>query len=180
MGWIGIVLEAMTGGGAPVWSGSPDTPVEVCNDDPMRVLLQRVAHASVAVDGAIVGEISRGLLLLVGFKRGDTASQLRPLAEKVVNLRVFPGEKGDFDRSVLDIGGGVLSVSQFTLYADTRKGRRPDFAEALDATSARELFLEWCRLIQSLGVVNACAGVFQATMRVHSQNEGPVTVLLGD
>lgn len=144
----------------------------------MRILLQRVAHASVTVEGTVVSAIDRGLLLLVGFKRGDTTAQLRPLALKVVNLRVFPGEKGEFDRSVLDIGGGVLSVSQFTLYADTRKGRRPDFAEALDATSARELFSEWCRIVPTLGVANASSGIFQASMQVSSQNEGPVTILL--
>lgn len=144
----------------------------------MRVLLQRVANASVTVDGVVVGAIDRGLLLLVGFGRGDTATGLRTVAEKVLNLRVFPGENGDFDRSVLDIEGGVLSVSQFTLYAETRKGRRPDFGGALEATTARELFKEWCALVPALGVKQAPHGVFQASMEVASTNDGPVTILV--
>jgi D-tyrosyl-tRNA(Tyr) deacylase len=100
------------------------------------------------------------------------------MAEKIVGLRVFPGEKGSFDSSVLEVGGGVLSVSQFTLYGDTRKGRRPDFAEALPADTARTLFDEWCRIIPTLGVTSAPHGVFQAHMRVSSQNDGPVTLIL--
>jgi len=100
------------------------------------------------------------------------------MAEKIVGLRVFAGEKGSFDRSVLEVGGGVLSVSQFTLYGDTRKGRRPDFVAALPADTARTLFDEWCRIIPALGVTSAPHGVFQAHMVVESLNDGPVTLIL--
>jgi len=144
----------------------------------MRVILQRVNHASVTVEGQVVGQIGKGLLLLVGFAKGDDTSKLRPMAEKVLNLRVFEGEKGSFDRSVLDIQGAVLSVSQFTLYADPRKGRRPDFAQALDADTARGLYTEFCALLPALGVRQTAAGVFQAHMLVASENDGPVTILV--
>jgi D-tyrosyl-tRNA(Tyr) deacylase len=144
----------------------------------MRILLQRVVRASVEVDGAVAGAIEGGLLLLVGFQKGDGPKSLRPLAEKIVNLRVFGGEKGGFDRSVLEVGGGVLSVSQFTLFGETRKGRRPDFGAALEASAARILFESWCTLIPELGVKSTASGVFQAHMRVLSVNDGPVTLLL--
>ena len=130
------------------------------------------------VDGQVVGQIAKGLLLLIGFCKGDDPSKLRPMAEKVLNLRVFEGEKGSFDRSVLDIQGEVLTVSQFTLYADPKKGRRPDFAQALDADTARTLYTQFCALLPTLGVRRAASGVFQAHMLVASENDGPVTILI--
>ena len=144
----------------------------------MRVLLQRVSKASVSVEEKVLGEISGGLLLLTGFGKGDDESKLLPMAEKIINLRVFPDEKGRFDKSVLDISGEILVVSQFTLYADTTKGRRPDFFNALEPDKARVLCDSFVQLLKSKGVSKVATGEFGAHMFVNLENDGPVTIMV--
>jgi D-tyrosyl-tRNA(Tyr) deacylase len=144
----------------------------------MKVLLQRVQSAAVHVDGAAISEIGRGLLLLVGFAAGDGPGQLTALAEKILHLRIFPDQKGRFHLSVRDIGGEILLVPQFTLYADTEKGRRPDFFAALAAASAEPLFEEFIREFHRKGFERTAAGVFGAHMQVSLVNDGPVTIML--
>ena len=142
----------------------------------MRIVLQRSKKASVTVDGQIVGEIDKGLVLLVGVTHEDTAEAARFLADKVVNLRIFEDEEGKMNHSLLDVGGSILSVSQFTLYGDCRKGRRPNFMDAArpdHATEIYELFNEELRKY-----VNVETGIFGAMMDVQLVNDGPVTLIL--
>ena len=143
----------------------------------MRALLQRVSAASVSVDNVITGQIGEGFLVFLGVGKSDTQEDLEYLVDKVINLRVFPDEHGKFDRSVQDVGGEILLVSQFTLYADTRKGRRPSFSDALPVNEAKELFIEATEVFRNSGV-NIETGVFQADMSVSLVNEGPVTLLI--
>jgi D-aminoacyl-tRNA deacylase len=143
----------------------------------MRILLQRVAEARVEVSGATVGKIGHGLLLFVGIKSGDTHKEADYLADKVVNLRIFPDELGRMNRSVQDAGGGLLVVSQFTLYGDCRKGRRPGFDQAAPPEIARELY-EYLNSYFRMTGLTVQTGVFQAEMQVHLINDGPVTFLL--
>jgi len=139
--------------------------------------VQRVSEASVRVDGAVVGRIDRGLLVLLGVGRGDAEEDARDLAEKVANLRIFPDEGGRMNRSVLDIGGAVLVVSQFTLYGDARKGRRPSYVDAAPPDEAMALY---ARFVDSLrgASLTVETGTFRAMMDVALVNEGPVTILL--
>ena len=143
----------------------------------MRALLQRVSSASVSVDNVITGQIEGGFLVFLGVGKSDTQEDLEYLVDKVINLRVFPDEHGKFDRSVQDVGGEILLVSQFTLYADTRKGRRPSFSDAMPVNAAKELFVEATEAFKNSGV-NIETGVFQADMSVSLVNEGPVTLLI--
>ena len=143
----------------------------------MRALLQRVSAASVSVDNVITGQIGEGFLVFLGVGKSDTQEDLEYLVDKVINLRVFPDEHGKFDRSVQDVGGEILLVSQFTLYADTRKGRRPGFSDAMPVNEAKELFIEATEVFRNSGV-NIETGVFQADMSVSLVNEGPVTLLI--
>ena len=143
----------------------------------MRVLVQRVRSARVEVDGETVGEIGHGLLLLVGITHNDTVENARYLAEKVARLRIFEDEQQKMGRSVLDVGGSVLSVSQFTLYGSVRRGRRPDFTEAARPEQARELYEQFNRLLEEQGLTVA-TGRFGAMMQVHLINDGPVTLML--
>jgi len=143
----------------------------------MRIVLQRVSQASVTVDGNIVGQIGRGVLLLVGVGKGDTEKESVYLAEKIVNLRVFPDETGKMNLSLLDIGGSALVVSQFTLYGDCSKGRRPGFDGAAPPELARQLYEHFVGRIRAAGV-KVETGVFQASMTVSLVNEGPVTFIL--
>jgi len=143
----------------------------------MRIVLQRVSQASVTVDGNIVGQIGRGVLLLVGVGKGDTEKDSVYLAEKIVNLRVFPDETGKMNLSLLDIGGSALVVSQFTLYGDCSKGRRPGFDGAAPPELARQLYEHFVGRIRAAGV-KVETGVFQASMTVSLVNEGPVTFIL--
>jgi len=138
---------------------------------------QRVSRARVQVDGRTVGEIGRGLLLLVGAGEGDSESHARWLAEKCAQLRIFDDERGRFDRSLLDTGGSALVVSQFTLYGDCRKGRRPSFSGALDPDAARPLLETFAAALRALGV-HVETGCFGAAMNVELTNDGPVTLLL--
>ena len=143
----------------------------------MRALVQRVSQASVAVDNATIGEIQRGLLLLVGFRSGDDEQALRFCAEKCANLRVFPDADGKMNRSLLDIGGGVLCVSQFTLYGDCRKGRRPSFDEAAPQEEAEALYERFLKILAEQGLGPA-HGTFGAHMHVEIHNDGPVTLMV--
>ncbi|HEY3741117.1 MAG TPA: D-aminoacyl-tRNA deacylase [Bryobacteraceae bacterium] len=143
----------------------------------MRAVLQRVKYAKVEVAGAVTGEIGVGLLILLGVKKGDVAVDADWLVEKVINLRVFEDSEGKMNLSVLDVGGGLLVVSQFTLYADTRRGRRPGFDMAARPEEARalyEYFVERARVVSGLAVGT---GVFQAEMAVTLLNDGPVTII---
>lgn len=144
----------------------------------MRAVVQRVTRASVTVDGEVTGAIEAGLLVLLGAGHGDGASDLAYLVDKIVNLRIFADEAGKMNRSVLDIGGGVLVVSQFTLYGDARKGRRPAFTDAMEPVAAKALYLQSLEALRQAGVARVEAGVFAADMKVELLNDGPVTILL--
>jgi D-aminoacyl-tRNA deacylase len=143
----------------------------------MRACVQRVGRASVTVDGAVVGEIGQGLLVLVGVTHADTAEQARWLAAKVAGLRVFEDAEGKMNRSVGDAGGAVLVVSQFTLYGDCRKGRRPSFDAAARPEQAKALYEAFVAAVEAAGV-RVATGVFQAHMQVALVNDGPVTLML--
>lgn len=143
----------------------------------MRIVLQRVSRARVTVDGRVTGEIGRGLLLLTGFTDGDTDETLAWMADKVVGLRIFPDDEGKMNRSVEDIDGGLLVVSQFTLYGDTRKGRRPSFIEAARPEVAIPLYERFLQILRATGRP-VQAGEFGAMMDVELLNEGPVTLIL--
>jgi D-tyrosyl-tRNA(Tyr) deacylase len=143
----------------------------------MRALLQRVKEAHVCVGEEETGRIGMGLLILLGVKQGDTEEQARALAAKSALLRIFQDDAGKMNRSVLDAGGSVLVVSQFTLYADTRKGRRPSFIEAAPPELANTLYLCFVEALRAQGLTVA-TGRFQAEMEVHLVNAGPVTLLL--
>jgi D-tyrosyl-tRNA(Tyr) deacylase len=143
----------------------------------LKVVLQRVSQASVTVDGTVVGDIGPGFLALVGIGQEDDESTVDWMAEKTVALRVFSDEHGKMNRSVQEIGGSVLAVSQFTLYGDCRKGRRPAFTRAAPPETAERLYLRYAQQIRERGVPVA-TGVFAADMNVALVNEGPVTMLL--
>jgi D-tyrosyl-tRNA(Tyr) deacylase len=145
----------------------------------VKIVLQRVSSAAVTVDGETVGAIGPGLLLLVGFGRGDTEAGIGPMIDKVLNMRIFPDQQGRFHHSVGELSGELLVVPQFTLYADTSKGRRPDFFGALEPKAAEvlyERFLSMLAARYSSGRV--AGGRFGAHMQVASVNDGPVTILL--
>ncbi len=144
----------------------------------MRILLQRVSHASVVVDGQTLGSIDRGYLLLVGIGKDDTADIVNKLAKKIVNLRLFPNEQGKFDRSLLDISGGALVVSQFTLYGDASKGNRPSFIDAAPPEVASPLCEAFAEALKALGAQRVASGRFGADMQVTLCNDGPVTLWL--
>ena len=143
----------------------------------MRVLVQRVARAAVHIDGETVASIGPGLLLFVAFKGGDRDADLTWMAEKVTHLRIFEDDAGKMNRSVREVGGQVLAVSQFTLYGDARKGRRPSFDESASADQARPLFEKFVDILLSRGIMTH-AGRFQALMQVELINTGPVTIML--
>jgi len=143
----------------------------------MKALVQRAKSASVTVDGTTVGSIDAGLVVFLGVGRDDTTEDAVYLAQKVAGLRVFPHENAEFDRSVQEAGGAVLAVSQFTLMADTRKGRRPSFVDAAPPEIALPLYEHFVGALRELGLPVA-TGVFQAYMQVSLVNDGPVTVLL--
>ena len=143
----------------------------------MRAVVQRVTYAKVEVDGTVRAEIGRGVLVLLGVSRTDTATDAEFLAGKVVNLRIFNDDAGKMNRSLLDTGGAMLAVSQFTLYGDCRKGRRPSFDGAAPADQARQLYETFVDRARNLGV-NVETGVFQADMAVTLVNDGPVTLIV--
>jgi D-aminoacyl-tRNA deacylase len=141
----------------------------------MRALLQRVTHASVTVNSEIVGQIGPGLLILLGIGQQDGEAQVKMLTDKIVNLRIFGDDEGKMNRSVLDIGGQVLVVSQFTLYADVRKGRRPSFIGAAPPALA-ELLVERFKEAIAAHDIAVAGGIFGANMQVSLVNDGPVTI----
>ena len=143
----------------------------------MRFLIQRVTRASVAVQGKLEGEIGAGLLVLIGISANDRTADADYLAEKLVNLRVFSDDEGRMNRSALDVSAELLLISQFTLYGDCRKGRRPSFDAAAPAERARELYEYVVAKIREKGLVTK-NGVFQAHMEVELVNHGPVTLML--
>jgi D-tyrosyl-tRNA(Tyr) deacylase len=144
----------------------------------MRAVVARVSRASVTVDTRVTGSIERGLLVLLGAGAGDGPTDLAYIVDKIVNLRIFADDAGKMNRSVLDIGGGVLVVSQFTLYGDARSGRRPAFVGALEPAAARALYEQALAAIRAAGVARVESGEFAADMAVESVNDGPVTILL--
>ena len=144
----------------------------------MRAVVQRVSRASVTVAGRVVGEIGPGLLVLLGAGQGDGERDLEYLVDKVVNLRIFADDAGKMNRSVIDVGGAVLVVSQFTLYGDARQGRRPAFISALEPVAAKALYEQALQAIRAAGVTRVEAGEFGADMAVELVNDGPVTILL--
>lgn len=143
----------------------------------MRAVVQRVTDARVEVAGETVGEIGAGFLVLLGVARDDTTADADYLAEKIPNLRVFDDDQGKMNRSLLNTGGEILVVSQFTLYGDVRRGRRPSYSDAAEPEKANELYEYFVERVRSLGV-KVETGVFQAMMKVILVNDGPVTILL--
>ena len=142
----------------------------------MRVLVQRSKNSSVTVDGKMISSIDRGLVLLVGFTYGDSLADIEKLAKKIVNLRIFDDDAGVMNRSILDVGGELLSISQFTLYANTSKGNRPSYIDALNGEEAILLYEKFNQILNQYVV--AKPGVFGADMKVTILNDGPVTILL--
>ena len=143
----------------------------------MRAVLQRVSSARVLVEGSVTGEIGPGLVVLLAVGREDTAATAASMAEKIVNLRIFGDDQGKMNRSLLDTGGAVLAVSQFTLYGDARGQRRPSFIQAAPPEQGKALYEEFVHAVQALGV-RVATGVFQTHMSVEIVNDGPVTILL--
>ncbi len=143
----------------------------------MRAVVQRVSQARVDVDGSTTGEIGRGLLVLLAVAKTDTREDAGWMADKITSLRIFPDEAGKMNRGVIEAGGALLAVSQFTLYGDCRKGRRPSFDRAADAAEARSLYEYFVEACRKRGA-RVETGVFQASMAVHLVNDGPVTLIV--
>ncbi|TWU19051.1 D-aminoacyl-tRNA deacylase [Allorhodopirellula heiligendammensis] len=143
----------------------------------MKVILQRSLQASVQVENEIVGQIEQGLVALVGVGQGDSEETVRALAEKTVNLRIFSDENGKMNRNVIESGGGILVISQFTLLADCRKGRRPSFTDAAPPDRAKELYELYAEHLAARNI-SVARGIFAADMQVSLINDGPVTIIL--
>jgi D-tyrosyl-tRNA(Tyr) deacylase len=165
----------------PALSSAP-TAIEIAatagDNRGMRAVVQRVRRAKVTVDDRVTGAIEAGLLVLLGAGQGDTAADLAYIINKIVQLRIFADAAGKMNHSVLDVGGGVLVVSQFTLYGDARQGRRPAFTGALEPAAARALYEQSLVELARAGVAQVQAGEFAADMSVELVNDGPVTILL--
>ena len=142
----------------------------------MRVLVQKSGHSSVSVDGKLVNEIDKGLVLLVGFTQTDTEEVLDFMARKVVNLRIFEDESGVMNKSLLDVGGSILSISQFTLYGDTSRGNRPSYLKALNGEEAIKLYDAFNKKLNEFAPTKP--GIFGADMKVSILNDGPTTIIL--
>lgn len=143
----------------------------------MRILVQRCGKASVTVDNKVVGSIDKGLMLLVGFTENDSSSNIDYLVDKVINLRIFDDENGIMNKSLIDVDGSILSVSQFTLYADSTKGRRPSYINALSGDKAINLYNEFNEKLKEKNV-HVETGIFGAEMKVSLINDGPITIML--
>jgi D-aminoacyl-tRNA deacylase len=143
----------------------------------MKAVIQRVSQASVTVDGKIVGEIARGFLVLLGVKRGDTNEDAAYLARKIAKLRVFNDDAGKMNLALEQVGGALLAVSQFTLYANTRDGNRPSFIDAAAPDDGRRLYGTFCELLRNENL-DVQTGIFQADMKVALENDGPVTIVI--
>ena len=142
----------------------------------MRVLVQRCDKANVKVDNKVVGYIDKGMMILVGFTDTDTSTNIDYMVDKVLNLRIYDDEFGVMNKSILDVGGSILSVSQFTLYADTRKGRRPSYVNALNGEKATLLYDEFNKKLKEH--IHVETGIFGAEMKVELINDGPITIML--
>ena len=143
----------------------------------MRAVVQRSLYSNVTIDGEVTAEIGRGLTVLLGIKKGDQKSDADYLMDKIINLRIFADEAGKMNRSLLDLNGEVLLVSQFTLYADVKRGRRPGFSDAEDPQAAEPLFQYCVQNILNSGL-NVSTGIFGADMKITIENDGPCTILL--
>lgn len=143
----------------------------------MKVVVQRSLASSVSINNKIVGKIDKGLVLLVGFKEGDNEEIIDKMVKKVINLRIFDDENGVMNKSLLEVNGSVLSISQFTLYANTKKGNRPSYIEALNGNLASPLYDLFNKKLKEQGVIVE-TGVFGADMKVSITNDGPVTIIL--
>jgi len=143
----------------------------------MKVVVQRSKNSCVSIEGKVVGQIDSGLVLLVGFTNGDGIKEIEYLAKKIVNLRIFDDENGVMNKSLIDVGGSILSISQFTLYANTIKGNRPSYIEALGSNEAEPLYNLFNEKLREYGI-NVETGKFGADMLVNINNDGPVTILL--
>ena len=142
----------------------------------MRVVVQRSKYSSVTVDGKIVGQIDNGLVLLVGITKEDTLEDLEYMAKKVLNLRIFDDNNGVMNKSILDNGGSILSISQFTLCANTKKGNRPSYIDAMEPVMAKKYYLKFNEMLRES--VDVFEGIFQADMLVDINNDGPITIIL--
>ena len=142
----------------------------------MRVIIQRSKNSSVTIENNIYGKITHGLVVLVGFTEGDDFSDIEYIVKKIVNLRIFDDESGIMNKSVLDVDGEILSISQFTLYANTKKGNRPSYIDALSSEKAIALYDQFNTLLREF--VNVKTGVFGADMEVNIINDGPITILI--
>lgn len=143
----------------------------------MKVLVQRVLSSSVEVDNKIVGQINKGLMLLVGFTDSDTDKEIDYMVDKIINLRIFDDENGVMNKSLIDVNGSILSISQFTLYADTRKGRRPSYIKALNGDKAILLYDKFNNKLKEENI-KVETGIFGADMKVSLINDGPITIIL--
>ncbi len=143
----------------------------------MKAVIQRVSSASVEVEGKIVGSCNQGFMILLGAKEGDTEQDAQLLAQKTVNLRIFRDEEDKMNRSLLDIDGEILAISQFTLCADVKKGNRPSFIQSMEPKRASQLYDLYCEKLKELGVKRVEKGIFGADMKVSLVNDGPVTIL---
>jgi len=144
----------------------------------MRAVLQRVKSGQVTVDSNVVGQVGPGYVILLGVTEADTVAEANRLAEKTVHLRVFADAAGKMNRSLIDIGGEILVISQFTLYADCRKGRRPSYTQAAPPDIAAPLVEAFVKALQERGIKKVASGIFGAEMLVEIQNDGPVTIIL--
>ena len=142
----------------------------------MRVLVQRSKEASCIVDEKLVGKIDSGLVLLVGFTQNDSIEEIKYLVNKIINLRIFDDENGIMNKSILDVGGSILSISQFTLYADTKKGNRPSYINALNGEEAKKLYDLFNEELSKY--IKVSTGIFGSDMKIHLINDGPVTIYL--
>ena len=143
----------------------------------MRAVVQRVTSSKVVVDGKIVGSINKGINVLIGISCDDNEGDLKYIRDKIINLRIFEDENFKMNKSLMDIGGEILVISQFTLYGDCRKGRRPNFMAALGGEEAKKLYDQFVLMIKECGI-KVETGIFGADMKVDIQNDGPVTILL--
>ena len=143
----------------------------------MRAVVQRVLSSSVEVDSKVIGKIYLGINVLLGVSKTDTIDDIKYIKDKMLNLRIFPDEQGKLNKSILEVGGEILIISQFTLYGDCRRGRRPSFIEALGGSEAEELYDKFVQLVKESGI-KVETGQFGADMKVNIINDGPVTILL--
>ncbi len=144
----------------------------------MRIIIQRVKHASVTIDGEIKGKIGTGFMVLVGFCEGDKEEYLRPMADKMIGLRIFEDENERMNLSLADVGGDILAISQFTLYADCKKGRRPSFVSAMNPDTALDFYDKFVAICEEISAKKIQTGIFGADMKVELLNDGPVTIIL--